>query len=47
LSSPVPPEPPNEETVPLFGSWRRAYTAVVVCNLLVLGLLFLFSRWPF
>ena len=46
------PEPPatnepDDEDVPLFGTWRRAYAAVVACNIVVLFLLFLFSRWAF
>ena len=40
-----PPEGPDE--VPLFGTWRRIHAAVVLCALLVMALLALFSRWPF
>jgi Tfp pilus assembly protein PilN len=33
--------------VPLFGSWCVLHTAVLVCALVVMALLALFSRWPF
>jgi hypothetical protein len=37
----------EDEPVPLFGSWRRIYAAVVVCALLVMGLVALFSSWRY
>jgi len=33
--------------VPLFGTWRAIYTAVVVSALVVMALVALFSRWPY
>jgi hypothetical protein len=41
------PPPDDDETVPLFGSWRRIYAAVVVCALLAMGLVAVFSHWRF
>jgi hypothetical protein len=37
----------EDEPVPLFGSWRRIYGAVVACALIFMGLVALFSSWPF
>jgi hypothetical protein len=44
--------PPTErrdadDPVPIFGTWRRIYAAVVVWAVLVMGLIALFSSWPF
>ena len=44
--SPEPLPQPDEE-VPLFGTWRAIHASVVLCALVVMGLLALFSRWPF
>ena len=33
--------------VPLFGTWRAIYTAVIVSALTVMALIFAFSKWPF
>jgi hypothetical protein len=33
--------------VPLFGTWRAIYTAVVVSALVVMALVALFSRWSY
>ena len=38
---------PGEDRVPIFGTWPRIYAAVVAAHLLVMGLVALFSRWPF
>jgi hypothetical protein len=38
--------PSDEGTVPLFGSWPVAYGAVIVCAVVVMALVALFSRWP-
>ena len=48
----MPASPPERRTdddgpVPLFGSWRAIYAAVVACAVAVMALLALFSRWPF
>jgi hypothetical protein len=37
----------DEDRVPLFGSWRAIHAAVILCALVVMALLALFSRWPF
>ena len=37
----------DEEKVPLFGSWRRIYGAVVVSALVVMALVTLFSHFPY
>ncbi len=49
MISPAPAERSAEEEgrVPLFGSWRTLYAAVILCALMVMALLALFSRWPF
>ena len=41
------PDPPDDDLVPVFGTWPRIYGAVIVSALLVMGLLFLFSGWPY
>ena len=47
LQDPVETKPADDDKVPLFRTWRVAYGAVIACNLVVLLLLFLFSRWAF
>jgi hypothetical protein len=42
-----PPSPDDHDPVPIFGTWRAIYAAVVVCALLVMGLVALFSSWPY
>jgi anti-sigma-K factor RskA len=44
-----PPErrPEDDDTVPVFGSWRLIYAAVATSALVVMALLLLFSRWPY
>jgi hypothetical protein len=42
-----PPRPDDEGRVPVFGTWRRIHAAVVICALVVMALLALFSRWPY
>ena len=39
----------NSDTgyVPLFGTWRHIYVSVIVVILLVIGFVFLFSRFPY
>jgi len=48
---PMPPETPDplddDGPVPLFGTWPRIYGAVILSALVVMGLLFLFSGWPY
>ena len=38
---------PEDDPVPIFGSWRSIYTAVIVWALLFMGLVALFSSWPY
>jgi hypothetical protein len=38
---------PDDQRVPLFGTWPRIYAAVLLNALLVMALLAFFSRWPF
>jgi hypothetical protein len=38
---------PNDDDVPVFGTWRRIYAAVIVSALVVMGLLALFSSWKY
>ena len=42
-----PVEPHEDDPVPLFGSWPRIYAAVVACALVVMGLVAVFSAWPY
>jgi hypothetical protein len=43
------PEDPvvGEERPPVFGTWRRMYAAVVLNAILVMALVFVFSRWRY
>ena len=36
-----------DEPVPVFGSWRRIYAAVLVCAALVMGAIAVFSAWRY
>lgn len=36
----------DDEAVPVFGTWPRIYAAVIVSALVVMGLIGLFSAWP-
>jgi hypothetical protein len=46
MKSPHDPQD-SEGPVPLFGTWPALYTAVVISALVVMGLVALFSRWPY
>jgi hypothetical protein len=37
----------DDESVPLFGSWRNAYLAVILTTLVVLGAIAAFQAWRF
>jgi hypothetical protein len=39
--------PADEEAPPVLGSWKRLYAAVVLNALLVMVLVFVFSRWRY
>jgi hypothetical protein len=43
----VKQQPPDDEHVPLFGTWTRIYVAVLVNLLVMMAALFAFSRWPY
>jgi hypothetical protein len=37
----------DDDDVPIFGTWRGIYTAVLLTTLVVMGLLALFQSWSF
>jgi hypothetical protein len=39
--------PPDDEPPPVLGSWKRLYGAVLLNALLVMALVFVFSRWRY
>jgi hypothetical protein len=41
------PAPDDDDRVPIFGTWSRIYGAVIVCTLLSMALIALFSRWRY
>lgn len=41
------PPAPDDDQVPIFGTWRGIYSAVIVCALAVMGLIAIFSSWRF
>jgi hypothetical protein len=41
------PRAEDDDPVPIFGTWRAIYTAVVVWDLIVMALVALFQRWPY
>ncbi|HEY2941804.1 MAG TPA: hypothetical protein VGN09_05160 [Vicinamibacteria bacterium] len=41
------PQADDDDPVPIFGSWRAIYTAVAASALIVMGLIALFSSWPY
>ncbi len=43
----TPNEKSDPELVPVFGTWRRIYAAVIVVNLIAMALVYLFSRFPY
>ena len=40
-------EGPDEGTVPVFGTWRRIYAAVILTALIAIGLTAVFSHWDY
>lgn len=36
---------PDDDVVPIFGTWRGIYTAVILVALATMGLIRLFSGW--
>lgn len=39
--------PDEQERVPIFGTWRGIYTAVIVSAITIMGLIAVFSYWPY
>jgi hypothetical protein len=42
-----PSPPPDDDPVPIFGSWPRIYAAVVLSALAVMALVVVFSSFPY
>ena len=42
---PQPPVLDDDRRVPIFGTWRSIYTAVLITEALVVGLIATFSVW--
>ena len=38
---------PDDDQVPVFGTWRRIYATVILSALAAMGLIGLFSAWPY
>jgi hypothetical protein len=47
MSEPTPLDGDDNERVPIFGTWPRIYAAVVVCAVVVMALVYVFSVWPY
>jgi hypothetical protein len=43
----APPQADEDDPVPIFGSWKRIYVAVIAVLLLCLALIALFSSWRY
>ena len=39
--------PEDDERVPIFGTWPRIYAAVILCELVAMALIALFSSWNY
>ena len=44
---PAPADDDPPEAVPVFGTWRNIYGAVVAVALAAMAAIALFSRWPY
>jgi hypothetical protein len=44
---PVTSPAPDDERVPIFGTWPRIYAAVILCALGSMGLIAVFSGWKY
>jgi hypothetical protein len=44
---PPPPAADDDDPVPIFGTWRGIYTAVIVVVLACIALSAVFSSWPY
>ena len=38
---------PDDDQVPVFGTWRGIYAAVIACALAAMGLIALFQSWRY
>ena len=45
----LPPKPAadDDDPVPIFGTWRGIYTAVIVVLIACIALTAVFSHWPY
>jgi len=41
------PTPDDQDPVPIFGTWRAIYTAVMAWALVVMALVAVFQSWPY
>ena len=41
------PVPDDDERVPIFGTWPRIYAAVILCELVSMALIAVFSAWNY
>jgi hypothetical protein len=41
------PAPDEEERVPIFGTWRGIYMAVIVSAIATMGLIAVLTYWPY
>jgi hypothetical protein len=47
MAANTPSPPPDDEPVPVFGTWPRIYAAVIVSALAVMALVAAFSAFPY
>jgi hypothetical protein len=47
MSVPNAMDEPPDDLVPIFGTWPRIYAAVIVCALVIMALIALFSAWKY
>ena len=47
MSGNAPAPAAEDEAVPVFGTWPRIYAAVIVSALVVMGLVAVFSAFPY
>jgi len=46
-SRPGTPDAPDDDQVPIFGTWRGIYSAAIACALAAMALIAMFSSWRF
>ena len=47
LHAMTPGKAEEDDPVPIFGSWKGIYVAVIACELLCIALIALFSSWRY